>query len=353
MSASEVKGFLSDLLQRRLDAERVRAHEESWSSELWEELAEMGMTAIDVPGQQGDAEEGTLEAALAVAELCGYHNANLPIVEAGIVGAWVRGAAGLPPATGVDGVVMTEGAHLRFGERHGNPTLSGELEVPWGSYADELLVVRDRGLHVEVLLIDPGQGEGVLRWSPARNLAGEPRDTVTLTDAVISERRDLSVSPLQIRARRALGKAAMMLGAMDRAIDLAIDQVTSREQFGRPLSKFQVIQHYMAGVVAEQTSARAGVDRAAWLGDVDVRSAAAAKVRAGMAASVVARTTHHVHGAIGVTQEHELGLSTRRLWSWRDEAGEERFWARVLGRELASSAYTDSLWAALEPLAAH
>jgi len=352
VSASEVKGFLGDLLERRLGAERVRAHEDSWSAELWAELAELGMTSIDVADPHGETDEGTLEAALAVAELCGYHNANLPIVEAGIVGAWVRGAAGLPSAGGVDGVVVTEGTQLRFGEHNGRETVSGELEVPWGRYATELLIVRDRGLFVEVLLVDPAQGDGVVHWTPSRNIAGEARDTVTLTDAIISQRRDLSVSPLQIRARRALGKAAMMLGAIDRAIDLAIDQVTSREQFGRPLSKFQVIAHHMASVVAEQTSARAGVDRAAWRGDVDIRSAAAAKVRAGMAASAVARTTHHVHGAIGVTQEHELGLSTRRLWAWRDEAGEERFWARVLGRELASTAYTDSLWAALEPLTA-
>lgn len=350
MSAVEVKGFVSDLLEKRIDAEQVREQERSWSAEVWAELHEMGMTAIDMPDEPGGEDDNALEAALAVAEVCGYHNVSLPIVEAGIVGSWVRRLAGLPAADGMDGVAVTEGADLRFAEHHGHQTLSGEVEVPWGRYATQLLIVRDNALRVEVLVIDPAQGDGAVQWSAARNIAGEPRDTVTLADAVITARADLAVTPLQVRARRALGKSAMMLGAIDRAVELAIEQVTAREQFGRPLSKFQVIQHHIAEVVAEQTSARAAVERAAWSGDVDIRSAAVAKVRTGVAASAIARTTHHVHGAIGVTDEHELGLSTRRLWAWRDEAGEERFWARVLGREVASTAYIETLWAAVEPL---
>jgi acyl-CoA dehydrogenase len=53
-----------------------------------------------------------------------------------------------------------------------------------------------------------------------------------------------------------------------------------------------------------------------------------------------------VHGAIGFTQEHKLHHLTRRLWSWRDEAGSEPVWARVLGAALLADG-PDQLWPAL------
>ena len=52
---------------------------------------------------------------------------------------------------------------------------------------------------------------------------------------------------------------------------------------------------------------------------------------------------HQAHGAMGMTKEYELGQLTRRLWSWRDEFGSERWWGRELGRQLAGAG-ADELW---------
>jgi acyl-CoA dehydrogenase len=46
---------------------------------------------------------------------------------------------------------------------------------------------------------------------------------------------------------------------------------------------------------------------------------------------VVARLAHQIHGAIGVTEEHRLRQVTLRLWSWREEYGNEAFWEARLG----------------------
>ena len=58
---------------------------------------------------------------------------------------------------------------------------------------------------------------------------------------------------------------------------------------------------------------------------------ATAKVRTGAAALVTARIVHQVHGAIGFTYEHTLQYATRRLWSWRNEFGNDAYWAKELG----------------------
>ena len=55
---------------------------------------------------------------------------------------------------------------------------------------------------------------------------------------------------------------------------------------------------------------------------------AAAKAAASEAATIAARASHQAHGAIGMTKEYELGQLSRRLWSWRDEFGSERYWSR-------------------------
>jgi acyl-CoA dehydrogenase len=58
---------------------------------------------------------------------------------------------------------------------------------------------------------------------------------------------------------------------------------------------------------------------------------ASAKIQACRTASVAARLGHQVHGAIGLTQEHDLRLSTMRLLAWRDEYGNEDFWSTEIG----------------------
>jgi len=122
---------------------------------------------------------------------------------------------------------------------------------------------------------------------------------------------------------------------------MSMRYASEREQFGRPLTKFQAIQHYLAEIAGETAASGAAVDAAAQAG---TRFAfAAAKARASQAAGTVARLAHQVHGAIGYTVEHDLHHWTTRLWAWRDECGNEAHWWQALGREAARGGGT-ALW---------
>jgi len=68
---------------------------------------------------------------------------------------------------------------------------------------------------------------------------------------------------------------------------------------------------------------------------------AAAKLLAGRAAVTAGRAAHQVHGAIGTTRAHPLSELTRRLWSWRSEHGDERYWSARLGAGVARAGADD------------
>jgi acyl-CoA dehydrogenase len=138
-----------------------------------------------------------------------------------------------------------------------------------------------------------------------------------------------------------------MAGAMEAALELSTRYANDRVQFGRPIGKFQAIQQQMALLAEEVAAALVAVETAA-VAVAEARASAefavaAAKIRAGMAAGRVAEIAHQVHGAIGFTEEHFLHYLTRRLWSWRDEFGDESWWALALGQQVAAAG-ADGLW---------
>ncbi len=163
-----------------------------------------------------------------------------------------------------------------------------------------------------------------------------------------SRRLPSPVSPAQLRAAGAAIRTVQIAGALGRILPLCIGYVQTRVQFGRPIGKFQAIQQSMAILAGQCAAAGAAADMAAeaLAGTLDPVVIGAAKARAGEAASVAAGLAHQVHGAIGFTQEYELHPLTRRLWSWRDEFGNEAEWNAVVGRA-ALAAGADGLWPAI------
>jgi acyl-CoA dehydrogenase len=176
-----------------------------------------------------------------------------------------------------------------------------------------------------------------MRTQPGRNLANEPRDTLVL-DAVALPLDAVRAAPQSCEQGwlpfGACMRAQQMVGAMERCLDHAIAYAMERRQFGRPIGKFQAVQHMLAEAAGQYAAAAAAAELARQAyGSADFALlAAVAKVRTGEAAGKVAEVCHQVHGAMGFTHEHPLHFATRRLWSWRDEFGHETFWQERIGR---------------------
>jgi acyl-CoA dehydrogenase len=118
---------------------------------------------------------------------------------------------------------------------------------------------------------------------------------------------------------------------MTRLLDMSVRYADERQQFGRSLGKFQAIQHQLAvmaeHVASANVAARIGMSGACF----DDLRVAVAKARTSEAAHQVCAIAHAVHGAIGVTEEYDLQLYTRRLKQWQLAFGTESFWAKRLG----------------------
>jgi acyl-CoA dehydrogenase len=195
-----------------------------------------------------------------------------------------------------------------------------------------------------------GTGGGDL--ARGKNIANESRDTITFNDIRLSSDQAApvkgGVSRAALYRRGALARATMMSGALEKAMDLAVTYAQERQQFGRPISKFQAVQQNLA-VLAGQTAAAVaaanlGIE-ALSCGDPEREEflIAVAKTRVGEAATLACEIAHQVHGAIGFTKEYALQLSTRRLWSWREEFGADPEWAARVGSYACANG-ADNLW---------
>ena len=114
------------------------------------------------------------------------------------------------------------------------------------------------------------------------------------------------------------------------------EYANERHQFGRPIGKFQAIQHQLS-VISEHTFAARMAAQIGCHGDAatpDRLRVAVAKARTSEAALEVAALAHSIHGAIGFTEEFDLQLFTRRLHLWRQAAGAESYWHGVVGDAL-------------------
>jgi acyl-CoA dehydrogenase len=294
---------------------------------LWALLESLGIDRLGLPESQGGA-GGDLADVAAAVRLAGYFALPVPLAETLLVAGWTLAESGRHVASGPLAFVHHPDLAIRR-RAGGGWTLSGRAPgVRWGRSARTLVILVD-----DLLALVPASAVDI---AEGVNIADEACDTVSCDRVELAESDVCPASPAlssaTIRRRGALGAAIAMSGALDRMLDLTARHALLRSQFGRPIGRFQAIQQSIALMAAEVAAARAAVDRA--VGRPTDTNVAIAKVRAGEATTVVCRTAHQVHGAVGFTREHRLQRLSRRAWAWRDEHGSEEEWAARLGTEI-------------------
>jgi acyl-CoA dehydrogenase len=331
----------------------VLTPERRWDAGLWSALAEAGLTGVGLPEEAGGS-GGELADAVAIVRTLATGAAAVPLAEQLLVAGPALVAAGLdlpapeePLTFAIADAVAVSASD--DGDGPGRFMLTGTVtDLAWAGVAQRvaLLAPPPAGLEGGLLALLDVSG---LEATDAFNLAGEPRGSIVLDSAPATGSVVTVAQDAELRARYALARAVQLAAALEQVLAWTVQYAGERHQFGRPLAKFQAIQMELAEMAGEVTAVTALTDAAVQAldrGENVVPAAAAAKARAGAAVEVVARLAHQVHGAIGFTQEYKLHHLTRRMWSWRDEAGSELQWSRVLGAGLLADG-GDNLWPAL------
>jgi acyl-CoA dehydrogenase len=343
---ADVSGILLEQADRLFQAHvtpqcLAAADQGQWPEAAWNAAVEAGLPLALVPEALGGVGLAPAVVALLVRRSA-FFAFPAPLAETMVAAAlWAEtsGTVAEGPLTlAPDSVTLRrDGDSVRLAGRvHG---------VPWaGQVAAVLVHARDEQGAAHLVLVPRAS----YQTTPRRNVAREPRDTVTLDGVALPQS---AIRPASLACADGLAtfgaalRAQQMVGAMERCLGYALSYANERKQFGRAIGKFQAVQHMLAEAAGQYAAAAAAADLAAatWGGAGFPFATAVAKARTGEAAGRVAETCHQVHGAMGFTQEHPLHFSTRRLWSWRDEFGGEALWQERIGRAVCEGG-GEALW---------
>ncbi|BFT64042.1 acyl-CoA dehydrogenase family protein [Pseudomonas moorei] len=295
---------------------QVRAVENGdCASAFWRELEDGGFLELLTP-EVADGAGLSLAAVFPIFLAFGRHALPLPVAQSIAARALMRDCPHAPPT----GMLSLAGTAYRDAD--------GRLCAPrmaYGALADFALV----NLDGELLLLDCSQAQRVRSGVHGSQCA-------TLYWPQDAEGISLGRNGSEVRLFSAAIHAAAIAGAMEKALDMTLEYCNDRVQFGKAIGKFQAVQHQLS-VMAEQVAASRIAAELAFASNATVPDALAtaiAKARTSMAVPQVTATAHALFGAIGVTEELDLQLFTRRLHEWRVSEGSETHWNGLVGQAL-------------------
>jgi len=291
---------------------------------VWRQMAELGWTGLMVPEANGGSGLGAAELCALAEELgsalvpeplipCAVSALLLASVESEAATLRGAGAAGETLAAMLAGeaVVMTAWQEAAGAlDAPGTPG-AARLFVPMAAGATHLLLPLREGGRLALFLEPAGAMETETTQDGGHFGTVVPAGGVRIEadgEGMIARALDLG----------ALGTAAYLLGVMERSFAMTLDYLRTREQFGRRIGSFQALQHRAADLRMQVALTRASVEQAARVYDSGApaaqRAAAVsrAKARAADAAMLVTRQAIQLHGGIGYTDEHDVGLYLRK-----------------------------------------
>jgi alkylation response protein AidB-like acyl-CoA dehydrogenase len=294
---------------------------------VWRALGAGGVFGVLVAEEHGGLGLDE-EAAVLALETLGYCGLPLPVVETLVVAAPLLAAGGSSLLEAVlDGSAVITAV----------PFVSGTDLLPYGQICDAAIVTD--GVSSRLYAATELDLEPVESVDGARQLArvtSKPDGVVLSDDVALIERS---------QQRGALGTAAVLIGLSQRLLDMTVDYVKQREQFGVPIGSFQAIKHALASALLAQSFARPAVLAASWSlahdEPVAAQRVSMAKVMAAEAALQVTRTAIQCHGAIAYTTEYDLHLFAKRVWALAPAWGTVQWHRAHLSAQLGLSTGTE------------
>lgn len=345
---------LSDTVKRFVASEygfetrrKIMQSEAGWSREVWGQLAEMGLLALQVPEAYGGMAPASTETMVTM-NAFGRGMLVEPYLSSAVLTSVLLRELGSPaqqealfPAL-VAGEKIAVPAHGEHDARYDLSrvatravaskdgfVLTGRKAVVLHAQAADLLLVSartggevddERGISLFVVERNaPGVG-----LEPYPTLDGQRAADVTLRDVQV--RREALLGPeggafAAISAAWDVGVAALCadaVGALQAIFDATVEYAKTRKQFGVPIGKFQALQHRMADMLILVEQARSMTYLAAMrCTDTDPRArrsaVSAAKVLVGQACRRVGQEAVQIHGGIGMTDELNVSHWFKRL----------------------------------------
>ncbi len=345
MLAETASQFMGEegAITKQLRHWRDRECKDGFGHALWKQFAEMGFTGMLLGEDDDGLGMGQVEAGIVLEEI-GRNLTPSPFLASSVLAATAlkhgsadlrgRWLPGLVSGDSVFAIAIDEGAKHRpermktRAEKSGNGfRLSGQKDfVLHGASADMLVVAaRTSG--------SDDDADGITLFAVPKDASGMNHDAVRLVDssmathtrfdnveldgdAVIGEvdggREILS----KVLTAGRIGAAAEGVGVAQGAMDMTVDYLKQRKQFGKLIGEFQALQHRAAHLYSEVEIARAVTIKAAQLFDGESERAdlmaSVAKAKVAQAAGLAVREGVQMHGGIGMTDEYDIGLYMKR-----------------------------------------
>ncbi|MEM7689231.1 MAG: acyl-CoA dehydrogenase family protein [Pseudomonadota bacterium] len=360
MLADTASGFMADEgnIAKQLRHYRDGNCPDGFGHALWRQFGEMGFTGMLVDEADGGLGMGHVEAGIVLEEV-GRNLTPSPFLASSVLAATAlkHGSAdmksrylpGLISADSTFAVAIDETAKHRpqriatKAEKSGNGfKLSGTKTFAVQAVCADMIVVAARTSGSDT------DDEGVTLFAVPRDAAGMTQDPVRLVDnsmashitfdgveldgdAVIGEvDGGREILNAMLTAGR-LGAAAEGVGVARGAMDMTIDYLKQRKQFGKLIGEFQGLQHRASHLYSEVEIARAVVIKAQQLADAGAESAelmtSVAKAKVAKAAGLAVREGVQMHGGIGMTDEYDIGLYMKRDRALQEFLGDAYFHA--------------------------
>ena len=362
MVRKTARDFLTEKCSKRF-VKQMEESETGYSRALWQEMAELGWMGLAFPGKYGGGDMGFLDLAVLLEEMgraclpgpffSTVVLGGLPILDSGTEEQKQEYLPELIGGEKIFTLALTEpGYHSSEASLiaadaipdNGDYVVSGtKLFVPDAHIADYLLcVARTEPEDGVTIFLTDGQNPKI-KCTVLKTMAGDKLCEVVLDQVSVLKRRILGQSKLggsalqKIIERAALGKCCEILGNIQRVLEITVDYAKERKQFGRPIGSFQVIQHYCANMAIDVDGSRFSTYQAAWKlseGLPCSKEVAIAKAWISQATERVLALAHQIHGAIGVTIEHDLHYYTRRAKAAELAFGGADFYREIVSREM-------------------